>query len=88
LTDIGHLTSHDDLGRVYRAYVTRAKHLESRDVRNFHVGQAVEFDWHGTVHRGTVRKLNPKTIAVDLDVANGGGGVRVSPSVLRVSEGA
>lgn len=51
---------------------------QSELVRNFRVGDKVQFEHRGRVIEGVVRKVNRKTVAVTTDL----GGFKCSPSLL------
>jgi len=85
------MDNYDQLKEVNQAVVGRMRMLNSQQqsaaAMTFYVGQKVEFtNRNDRVVRGTVVKVNRKTIKVDSDNINTLGRWNVSPTLLRNAE--
>jgi len=74
------ITNRDDLTEIFNVARKRSRQLEEQEVSTFKVGDTVEFkDKYGIVQRGTVTKVNQRTVNVDTEKA---GAWRISPRFL------
>jgi len=77
-------TDDDSLTRMARMINTRRSYLDKIAARRLTIGDPVAFKSRGMSYSGVVKKINPKTIIVEM----GGGGVpwKVDASLLRPVE--
>ena len=78
-------SNNDELNQIVEAIKLQRTYLARTTARAMAIGDTVEFDARGRVVRGTVTKINRKTVVVR---EQGYGQWRVTASLLRVVEAA
>jgi len=83
ITGIQNINTHEDLNLIVEAVKLKRQYLERTAVRQFVVGEKVQFtNRKGMPVGGTIRKINRKYIVVDTPV----GGYRVPATMLTSQE--
>jgi hypothetical protein len=83
ITGIHNIQSNEDLNLIVEAVKLKRQYLERTAVRQFIVGEKVQFtNRRGVPVGGTIRKINRKYIVVDTPI----GGYRVPATMLTSQE--
>lgn len=77
-------TDGDDLTRMGGMINARRSYLDTVATRRFSIGDPVDFDSKGVTYSGTVKKINPRTVIVEMDHL--GPPWKVDASLLRLVE--
>ncbi len=81
------LKTKEDIAKAYTLLKIRSEYIDSKLKSNFSVGDKVQFTNQNQVYVGSVKKINPRTISVDVTKINGSvlhftAGWKVYPSSL------
>jgi len=60
-------TDGDDLTRMGGMINARRRYLDAMAARRFSIGDPVDFESRGKTYSGVVKKINPRTVIVEMD---------------------
>lgn len=66
-SDLLDKTDADDLSRMAKTIKGRRRYLDGIAARRFSIGDPVTFESRGKTYSGAVKKINPRTIIVEMD---------------------